>query len=316
MSSCRGCKWTICHFCALARNEPELIHFLVMHHVLVDSWWCGSCDELCRADFSNLTFRCDRRHVVRDSCGRRRRWRCRFYRSMFTGTWFERSRLSVSKVCSLAFFWLNLNYPRQFKLIKEVGVSSATVVEWSSFCREVCIFLVWQQSVVLGGPGIVVEIYEAKFGKQKYNRGRWLDGQRVFGGLEHGSKNCFLVCMPSCRSDVLLDVIKQWIRPGTTVVSDCWKAYDCLSSEGFVHESVNHSKNFVDPKLRAHTQKIERTWREVRGGFPRFGRKKPHMVGNLAEFMFKCKYSDYRDRAHAFFTAAGQLYSPAPQQSR
>jgi len=211
--------------------------------------------------------------------------------------------------------WLIWPFPRQFYISKEIGVSVHTVVDWSSFCREVCIFWLCKQSTVLGGAGVVVEIDEAKFGKRKYNRGRWLDGQWVFGGFERGSKNCFLVPVPSRGSDVLLEVIQQWIHPGTTIISDCWKAYDCLSSEGFVHESVNHSKNFVDPHSRAHTQNIERIWREVRGGIPRFGRKEAHMVGYLAEFLFKRKYADYRERVHAFFTVVGQLYSPAPQQS-
>ena len=198
---------------------------------------------------------------------------------------------------------------------KEIEVSPHTVVDWSSFCREVCLFWLEKERVILGGPGVVVEIDEAKLGKRKYNRGRWIDGQWVFGGFERGSKRCFVVPVPSRGSDVLLEVIKQWIRPGTTVVSDCWKAYDCLSLEGFVHESVNHSKNFVDPTTGAHTQNIERTWREVRGGIPRFGRSQKHMAGYLAEFLFKRKYSDYLERIHAFFIAVGQLYSPAPQQS-
>ena len=69
--------------------------------------------------------------------------------------------------------------------------------------------------------------------------------------------------------EYLLDVIKEWIRPGTTVISDCWKAYDCLSHESFVHQQINHSVNFVDP--RAYMQNIERLWCDVRGSIPRFG---------------------------------------------
>jgi len=40
------------------------------------------------------------------------------------------------------------------------------------------------------------------------------------------------------------------------------------------------------------------------------------MVGYLAEFLFKHKYADYRERVHAFFTAVGRMYSPAPQKSQ
>jgi len=157
-----------------------------------------------------------------------------------------------------------------------------------------------------------VEIDEAKFGRRKFNTGRLIDGTWVFGGFERGSKKCFLVPVVSLGSDVLLEVIKKWILPGTTIISDCWKAYDCLGNEGYTHLNVNHSVNFVDPTTGAHTQNIERVWREVRGGVPRFGRKTLHFAGYLAEFLFKRKYSVYTERIHAFFQMVGELYSPAP----
>ena len=186
-----------------------------------------------------------------------------------------------------------------------------SVVDWSSFCREVCQFWLEQRSEVLGGTGVVVKIDEAKIGHRKYNRGRWVDGFWVFGGYERGTGKSFLVSVPSRDSETLLSVIKIWIRPGTTIMSDCWRAYDCLSSENFVHQTVNHSVHFVDPESGAHTQNIERLWRDVRGGIPRFGRSHKHLVGYLAEFLFKRKFSDHRDRIHAFFWAVGELYPPS-----
>jgi hypothetical protein len=36
------------------------------------------------------------------------------------------------------------------------------------------------------------------------------------------------------------------------------------------------------------------------------------MVGYLAEFLFKRNFPDHLERAHAFFKAIGDLYSPAP----
>ena len=85
-------------------------------------------------------------------------------------------------------------------------------------------------------------------------------------------------------------------------MSDCWRAYDCLSSEDFVHQTVNHSQNFVSPDSGAH-RPIEHLWRDVRGGIPRFGHSEKHLVGYLAEFLFKRKFLDHRDRVHAFFSA-------------
>ena len=45
----------------------------------------------------------------------------------------------------------------------------------------------WNSGLRCWGPGIVVEIDEAKIGHRKYNRGRWVDGFWGFGGYERGT---------------------------------------------------------------------------------------------------------------------------------
>lgn len=42
-----------------------------------------------------------------------------------------------------------------------------TTVDWSSFCREVILDAFIVHRAKIGGPNIVVEIGELKFGKQK-----------------------------------------------------------------------------------------------------------------------------------------------------
>lgn len=59
----------------------------------------------------------------------------------------------------------------------EFGISSATDVDWCSFCREVCEVAVINNSEKIGGQGIVVDIDVSKFAKRKYNV-----GHRVKGG--------------------------------------------------------------------------------------------------------------------------------------
>jgi len=110
------------------------------------------------------------------------------------------------------------------------------------------VFWAEKHSEKLGGPGRTVEIDEAKIGKRKYNRGRLVKGHWIFGGYERDSKKIFIVPVEDRTEETLLACIKEWILPGTTIVSDCWKSYNCLNNEGFQHLTVNHSYNFVDPQ--------------------------------------------------------------------
>lgn len=54
------------------------------------------------------------------------------------------------------------------------------------------------------------------------------------------------------------------VLPGTTIHSDSWLGYKGISEKGYVHETVNHSVNFVDPETGANTQRIESLWRPLR----------------------------------------------------
>ncbi|KAJ8944617.1 hypothetical protein NQ314_009436, partial [Rhamnusium bicolor] len=127
----------------------------------------------------------------------------------------------------------------------------------------------------IGGEGKIVEIDEAKRGKRKYNKGRYLEGQWVFGGIERRSRKFFLVAVEDRSAGTLVDIIKNKIAPGTTIYSDCcdcWRAYDSLGENQYKHLTVNHSVNSVDPDTGTHTQNIERLWVEVRKLVPRFGK--------------------------------------------
>ena len=43
-------------------------------------------------------------------------------------------------------------------------------------------------------------------------------------------------------------------------MSDFWKAYSHLGEQGFRHEVVNHSVEFVNPRTCAHTETVEGAW--------------------------------------------------------
>ena len=94
---------------------------------------------------------------------------------------------------------------------------------------------------------------ESKFGKRKYNRGKRVEGVWVFGGIERDSNppKCFFETVEDRSAATFIPIIKRWILPGTTISSDCWKAYSSLQEEGYIHTTVNHISSLF--QKQAHT---------------------------------------------------------------
>jgi transposase-like protein len=238
--------------------------------------------------------------------------KCSFSQSINKGTWCEQANISYQQIAEIMVIFCNLDrgaHIQQF-MVDEIGISSATAVDWQSFCREICIDFIDKHSSKLAGPGKIVEIDEAKIGKRKYNRGRYIEGQWVFGGIERDTRNFFIVPVPDRTANTLLEIIKEWIHPGTTIISDCWSSYNRLGMQGFQHLTVNHSLNFVDPVTRTHTQNIECLWRSMREVIPKYGRSDKHMLGYLAEFYWKTFFPNKGARLHYLLLQAAELYKP------
>lgn len=215
-------------------------------------------------------------------------------------------------ISRLIYNYLYINPPRTEALQNEFGLGKTTIIDFISFFREVFIYCSYNNTAqLLGGDGKTVEIDEAKFGKRKYHRGRIIEGQWVFGGIERESKEVFVVAVPDRTSATLIGIIKERIRPGTTIISDCWRAYDALKDvPEYTHKTVNHSQNFVDPDSGAHTQNIQRSWRNARTFIPKYGRVEHHYEGYIAEYLFRRKFSSSKSKYCEFLRAIGELHNP------
>ncbi|GFR04131.1 putative transposase-like protein [Trichonephila clavata] len=151
-------------------------------------------------------------------------------------------------------------------VVNDLKINKNTVVDWYMFCREVCMIACVNESAKLGGEGAIVEIDESLFGKMKYGRGKSVKGSWVFGGIQRESRKSFFRVVANRTKKELLGVIREWILPGSTIISDCWRSYNCLSDEGYIHLRVNHSLTFKDPETGAHTNSIEGTWSAIKRG--------------------------------------------------
>ena len=93
------------------------------------------------------------------------------------------------------------------------------------------------QAKLRGGEIKVVQIDEAKFGKRKYGRGKIVEGQWVFGGIDTKIKEAFLVSVVDESSKTLTEINLKWTKQGTTIVSDCWVGFKALKKKSISYRS-------------------------------------------------------------------------------
>lgn len=196
----------------------------------------------------------------------------------------------------------------QTEMREEHQLDKNTVSKWCMILKEVCQLYFLMNPINLGGVepngmSKVVEIDESHFFRRKYNRGRYRNAIWVFGAIERGTNNCLLVPVPDRRAETLLPIIERHILPGTTIISDCWAAYNALSNTpNYTHETVNHRYNFVSPdNPTVHTQNIENCWLHTKRFLrQQFGTARNQLEGYLYEFMFKKKFPEKSKRLNNF----------------
>lgn len=242
--------------------------------------------------------------------------RHRFSRAQ--NTWFENCRVTPDQ-CMILTYCFSHRYSYE-DAIREASlpgriISSETVADRYSFCREVCMIALdkmYDQVGCIGGPGKIVEVDETKIGKRKYERGRIVEGHWILGLIERGSVNYRLeICPENSRDErTLLDLIKKHVAPGTEIYTDCWKGYVNLSEHGFIHKTINHSENFVDPNTGVHTQNIESSWRGLKLSLSRGGNRGRNLDMHLCEFLWRRRIKqEKKDLFESFIEAVKDVYS-------
>ena len=216
--------------------------------------------------------------------------RCQKERSIRQGSFFFNANLTLIQI-------LEIMYSYAFEtatcraLHREIDIESEAITNWRNFIRDVFAEYLLRHPVVIGGVGRTVEIDESAFVKRKHNVGREVRTQWVFGGIDTTTHEGFLVAVPQRDAATLLPILQQYVRPGTTVISDFWAAYNTIGNIGYQHLTVNHSVNFVDPVTHATTNHVESMWGRAKQRNKReCGTHRSLLTSYLLEFMWRQQF--------------------------
>ncbi|GBM00284.1 hypothetical protein AVEN_32633-1 [Araneus ventricosus] len=118
---------------------------------------------------------------------------------------------------------------------------------------------------------------------------------------------------------MLIEITKKTVEPGSMVLSDCWPSYNDLTAEGYVHYTVNHSKNFKDPVKDVHTNGIEGTWNAIKTDFCKPGtrRVEGQFDTYLTEYMWRRSHegASMKSLFPSFIQGITELYPPHMQDT-
>ena len=92
-----------------------------------------------------------------------------------------------------------------------------------------------------------MEVDESYFGgKRKGKRGRGSAGKvAVFGLLKRGG-TVYTAIIPNAKTEPLLPIIEEYVRPDSIVYTDTFRSYNALDVSSFQHVRINHSALFAD----------------------------------------------------------------------
>jgi transposase-like protein len=115
-----------------------------------------------------------------------------------------------------------------------------------------------------------------------------IEGSWLVEIIDHDTYQLRIEICPNNVSDAnnLLRIINKHVEKGTTIMTDCWRAYNCLTADGFNHLTVCHKYNFINPNTLANTQKIESNWRPLRNRLSSGGVSKENLAYHFCEYLW------------------------------
>lgn len=230
-----------------------------------------------------------------------RNYRCRKSKSPFNRTIFSKMKLPLNIQLHIIYEFLKKTPSRSISSSLEIDKNTITSYKrlFRKYLSEKQYF---SRNRKIGGKNEIVEIDESKIAKRKYHKGHHVEGAWIIGGIQRSklktkikneNKKMFLLPIKTRDVDNIDRIIKQYVKKGTTIYTDCWKGYNNLKNLGYKHMTVNHSKNFKDPVTGVHTNTIEGSWNGFKQSMPPRNRNKKDIILFLREYQWRKKNREY-----------------------
>ncbi|CAF0979658.1 unnamed protein product [Brachionus calyciflorus] len=254
-------------------------------------------------------------------------WRCMActnYKTIYQDSYFTLFRKPLKIVLAIIKCWSAQVISKTVDLINlhfEHNVHRNTVAVIFFRLRQLCTLSIDKKNLKLGGPGQIIEKDESLYAKVKHFKGKDLRRPQIwcFGLVErknlqsHGK--VYFEIVPNREAITLLPIIYDKVLAGSTIMSDCWSAYQKISRlRDFNHLTVNHTYNFLDPNSGACTNRIESLWNVSKHRFKDMrGAKRSDIQSHLDEFTWRFNNKLNNDRLACFnfiLTVISKFYRP------
>jgi transposase-like protein len=207
----------------------------------------------------------------------RRIWKCMAKEchrqfSVKTGTIFEDSPIPLDKW--LTAVWLIVNCKNgisSYEIARDLQVTQKSA--WFMLHRIRFALARGDWSKIGGNDSGPVEIDETHFGpntrKMHASKRQKLSNENyrkpaVMGMLDRNSRQVRAKVVPNVKRETLQNEILNQIERGSKIYTDSWPAYDGLTAEQYIHETVTHIEEYVRGEV--HTQGIENFWSLLKRG--------------------------------------------------
>jgi len=225
------------------------------------------------------------------------------YFTVRTGTMYEQTKIDLRKW----FFaqWLVTSEKKgltSIRLAEHIGVSQRTA--WFMLQRIRACYGIENNNELEG----VVEADESFYGGKNKNRhknkrapkthGRaYVDKTPIVGMVQRGGKMTAVV-VENTKIEELTRVVSQFVKPGSTLITDDWSGYNGVSHK-YEHRVIKEgSKRYLhayDPET--HTNQIEGAWKimknSLRDMYNHVSRK--HLQKYVDEFVFRYNMRNFHD---------------------